>query len=590
MRTFKKTICTEEFVSRIPGLFPYLEFNEFGIPVKHKATDSIDGCYGKMIPDLMISDEKIPYRSLMRDYYEGELDPEKDKDKIETVMKGIGRIDIPETFNVDDTVYPFTEAQTLVPEFIYAAEAKSMLSELYVLKKSCEIYNRGGLLASKSLCCDCDKFKKMGGNTMIVFLEKIAIPNAEQWAEDLFKESFDDTQYYINISLTGNYEDIGYLTPYPYKNVCIFNGGSNTETPISTEKRKYIITISKNEYDSLDDTEKSKYGKYHFVKGFNGSSILVGDNVSYVNDDAYQGLNDDNKAKYNDYITYVKISDDNIDEEGYTDSKLKSLRCYTTYMNDDNVYEQPDEGEDWLFFYSKGYVANYEAIKDENGNISTLDESPVDIDSGGYAVNLAVYGNIITNITRNTNDRSITFEYYINAHLKAKKKDGGEGNITYYEFPFKYCDGGVKQTETYYYAEGGEIDGMSNDDFDHYIDISDEDNYTDRRFENRKCAFSTLNSLSETERRIYDKNVSITNIQSKFEYTRENTVEVYNADVFKEDYLMGVHFKPMVENNINIKRGNNSAFERHIRLGEVKTLEDMENYMNGSFFNIQQLV
>ena len=516
MRTFKKTICIEEFISRIPGLFPYLEFNEFGIPVKHKATDSIDGCYGKIIPDLMINGEKIPYRSLMRDYYEGALDD----GKLAAITKGIGRIDIHETFNVDGTDYSFTESQTLVPEFIYAAEAKSMLSELYNLKKSCEIYNRGGLLASKSLCCDCDKFKKMGGNAMIVFLEKIAIPNAELWAEELFNDFSNDTQYYVNISLTGNYEDIGYLTPYPYKNVC--DGGNNAETPISIIEKTYSTDISL---------------------------------------------------------------------EGYTDSKLKSLRCYTTYMNDDNVYEQPDEGEDWLFFYSKGYVANYEAIKDENGNISTLDENGgIIVDGDGYVTNLAVYGNIITNITRNTDDRSITFEYYINAHLKAEKKEGGEDGITYYKFPFKYCDSGVKQTETYYYAKGGEIDGMSYDDFAHYIDISDEDNYTDRRFENRKCAFSTLNSLSETEKRIYDKNVSIKNIQSKFEYTRENTVEVYNADVFKEDYLMGVHFKPMVENNVNIKRGNNSAFERHIRLGEVKTLEDMENYMNGSFFNIQQLV
>ena len=346
MRTFKKTICIEEFISRIPGLFPYLEFNEFGILVKHKATDSIDGCYGKIIPDLTINDEKIPYRSLMCDYHEGEMDD----GKLETITKGIGRIDIPETFKVDGTDYSFTESQTLVPEFIYAAEAKSMLSELYVLKKSCEIYNRGGLLASKSLCCDCDKFNKMGGDTMIVFLEKIAIPNAELWAEELFNDSSNDTQYYINISLTGNYEDIGYLTPYPYKNVCICNGGNNSETPIATEKRKYIITISKNEYDNLNDNEKPKYGKYHFVKGFNGSSILVGNNVSYVDDNEYQGLNDDDKAKYNDYITYVKISDDNINEEGYTDSKLKSLRCYTTYMNDNNVYEQPDEGEDWLFF------------------------------------------------------------------------------------------------------------------------------------------------------------------------------------------------------------------------------------------------
>jgi hypothetical protein len=51
---------------------------------------------------------------------------------------------------------------------------------------------------------------------------------------------------------------------------------------------------------------------------------------------------------------------------------------------------------------------------------------------------------------------------------------------------------------------------------------------------------------------------------------------------------MGIHFKPYVEDNVDIDRGKNAAFERHIKLGEVKTLQDLENYQNGGFFNIKE--
>jgi hypothetical protein len=36
--------------------------------------------------------------------------------------------------------------------------------------------------------------------------------------------------------------------------------------------------------------------------------------------------------------------------------------------------------------------------------------------------------------------------------------------------------------------------------------------------------------------------------------------------------------------DVNITRGNSSVFEKYIRFGEVKTLEDMVEYNNSSFF------
>ena len=49
MRTIQKKICREELVSRIPSLFPYYEYDEIGQFVRHKATDSVNGSYGKIV-------------------------------------------------------------------------------------------------------------------------------------------------------------------------------------------------------------------------------------------------------------------------------------------------------------------------------------------------------------------------------------------------------------------------------------------------------------------------------------------------------------------------------------------------------------
>ena len=46
IRTIKYTAKYEDLISRIPGLFAYIELDDKGNSVLHKATDSPMGCYG----------------------------------------------------------------------------------------------------------------------------------------------------------------------------------------------------------------------------------------------------------------------------------------------------------------------------------------------------------------------------------------------------------------------------------------------------------------------------------------------------------------------------------------------------------------
>ena len=58
----------------------------------------------------------------------------------------------------------------------------------------------------------------------------------------------------------------------------------------------------------------------------------------------------------------------------------------------------------------------------------------------------------------------------------------------------------------------------------------------------------------------------------------------YDAYLTKEDYLINFSSPPEVDVNVAIDRGGVSAFERHYKLSECNTMQDLENYANGWFF------
>ena len=97
---------------------------------------------------------------------------------------------------------------------------------------------------------------------------------------------------------------------------------------------------------------------------------------------------------------------------------------------------------------------------------------------------------------------------------------------------------------------------------------------------------------------LYDYNISVSgntgatisysdinDTQSEISYqsyglTNENAIE---AQRVKLDYLIGVINKPKINIDVFIDRGSNSSFDRHIKLGDIKSLDDLENYGNGYF-------
>ena len=61
----------------------------------------------------------------------------------------------------------------------------------------------------------------------------------------------------------------------------------------------------------------------------------------------------------------------------------------------------------------------------------------------------------------------------------------------------------------------------------------------------------------------------------------KNSLEVF--PVFREEYLMGNAVMQNVDVDIYIDRGINAAYEKHLKLGEVTSMEVLEQYTNGYF-------
>lgn len=65
------------------------------------------------------------------------------------------------------------------------------------------------------------------------------------------------------------------------------------------------------------------------------------------------------------------------------------------------------------------------------------------------------------------------------------------------------------------------------------------------------------------------------------EMTKHNDLQVFPT--YREEYRFGISALENVDSDIYIDRGINAAFEKHLKLGEVTSLEALEQYGNGYF-------
>lgn len=574
MKTIEYKVSYEKMISRLPGLFAYLESDEFGNMSLHKATDSLDGCWGKIVEnislpsgvslkDILHGGETYSFRTIIDYYYQYREELGEDDEFVKFIEKAIGKI----TVN-------FEGKTEMSPKFIYLANAKKLYNELVKMGKQCEFYeqNKEKFGTDEYLCCLCKRYENIGGDAFKEYVGSL-IPTAETIANEYLGYAKGNMVLDFDIDLTSTYQDFGIISPY---------------VPIWIPGKRYFVG-DKVQYDGeLYICLKENNGKWRE------------DLLSIVfDDDNFEkcGVTEFNKVQYD--LPYTV--------KGTTDSKLTDLRRFVTYYNDDNIAERPANGYDWLFYYRKGEVVNIKTVNNKLGNVvklSDLGDTSIntdDLESCENKDDLAAYGDVIYDIKAKPNEHTITFTYIMGVHLKSESEpiivydDDNNKLIKWDKFVWDNDENekiGIKYQETYNYEEGSDLDKLIkgeftledvNETFTFEKYISGEYN---KQLPTYKFEFITYNNSFNYNKTIAHQDVNIVSILTDFETNRNSFEEYTQSDFYREDYFNGITYQPKKNIDVNIQRGTTSVFDRHIAFGEIKTLEDMELFKNSSFFKM----
>lgn len=251
----------------------------------------------------------------------------------------------------------------------------------------------------------------------------------------------------------------------------------------------------------------------------------------------------------------------------FRDATKQLYRTITTPAAGIRIAETEEEetGEEaplnsyYFFFVKYNNSATTDTLMDipyETGNTANLH---VVLNEDGERTN-RYRGDILTKITES--GEYIEFEYVIGGYFTLDnngKWDGAtpESGDTYYE---KYYLG---RTHT----DLVPLDGVDNVPvYSNYIDFDG----------GAKEFYSTRYNLYRTG--------NTANIIKMTTADFWNEDYAYDAYLTKEDYLTAFSMPPKVDVNVTIDRGGVSVFEKHYKLAECNTMQDLQNYHNGEFF------
>lgn len=634
MKTIEYKVSFEKMISRIPGLFAYLESDEYGEVSLHKATDSLDGCWGKIIENIKLPDsltvtneegqqvtilnsgEVYSFRTIIDYYYQYKDKLPKTNEFIKFIENGVGKIQVPED-----------KRGVATPQFIYLCNVKSLYNQLVKMKKMCDFYHQNleqGLIdEDKNLCCLCEKYKQMGGDAFKVYVCSL-IPTAETIAKEYYDYANNGKTMTLNfdIDLFSTYQDLGILTPYapiwlPYKR---YKVGDKVEY----DGELYECTVENTGWFNKElmkvvfDTNKFKRCCSEFIDEKTNSISKTIDNVGDIwydgecikhiaqnrdvgrNVTAYNLIQTDENCNLAESIKIGDVTD--TVSKIMTDSKLVNMRRFVTYYNDDSVAERPPLGEDWLFYYRKGVVVNISTINDDLGNVISYTQAQKGLKQAATKANdLMAYGDVIERIDTNPSNHTIKFTYRVGVHLEATAAPTSviddDGNILYKWDKFIWDRNdkiGTKYVEEYNYEEGSDLDKLINGGFslEGVTETFNFSDYIDGKYDKQiptfKFEFITINNTFEYDKTIAHQDVNIVSLLTNFEIYRNDFDDFTLSDTFREDFFNGITYRPTKNIDVHIERGTISVFDKHVAFGEVKTMDDMVNYKNGSFFIITE--
>ena len=91
----------------------------------------------------------------------------------------------------------------------------------------------------------------------------------------------------------------------------------------------------------------------------------------------------------------------------------------------------------------------------------------------------------------------------------------------------------------------------------------------------------------ETPLAAFKTEINLINADLTTNYSGYIDMDTYNnihvTPTLKQEYMLGISSLENIDSDIYIERGINAAFEKHLKLGEVTSLEALEQYSNGYF-------
>lgn len=184
------------------------------------------------------------------------------------------------------------------------------------------------------------------------------------------------------------------------------------------------------------------------------------------------------------------------------------------------------------------------------------------------------------------------FTYYIGAILRQKTVKDNNGLIYYDGFELgQNMNHGVKYVETdelvnsdclYHLLNGGKYN------LKYYKIVQNEKSVVLNDYNNQIANVKTAEFSMPI--RLLRKNsnggVEVTKdeFNSRFGFNQLNNLMV--TPVFRKEFEFGISMPQNVKSDIYIDRGINKAFDKHLRLQEIKTMDALEQYQNGAVFNV----
>lgn len=365
------------------------------------------------------------------------------------------------------------------------------------------------------------------------------------------------------------------------------------------------ITFSLSNGDTAD---------YNLIDGYS----IVDDSIYYIykgkvtSGDTLDEVAEDEATVSGDVITIKAKGDIKISKcdviRGITSSKLLGLRSFNV-MTDDNgnmiealnttptkdTYNyQPLKGSELEPLYQVGNVAcisafslsyeDYESNKSRPirhvGNIiSSMKFYYADVNGDEISDTVTEVGGTITSSlvaiqesTKKATDYKKDYPMEVvsdNVYCEIVYNIGA--TIVYDKAKSSYSisgDSGVEYTEIVEFEKVKTEYYLGNDSHSYPIYV-----YKLRQGDNPTASFTAPINVFDT---------SLTTTYSSIDGMDDyNGLDVYPT--FQDAYNIGISSLPIVDSDVNIDRGNNAAFEKHLKIGEVTSLEALENYTNGYF-------